>query len=292
MTGPASVGSERGTGAPSRSTGTQGAVGAVLVVLALGLALRLIIAYLLPGSGFGVDLDAFRFWANDLATNGPFGFYDARLLPRLHARLPVRAVARRDRRRACSGGIGDLIKIPPILADLAIGWLVWSMVRELGGRRSARADRGAFVAVLNPISLVRQRGLGPGRFVRRRLRAARAARPVARPTGAGRDLDRRRRDHQAAARASSSRSSPWSPSGARSGRSATPTPKTRATVTRRRRRGARRRGPPRPRPCLGAPDGSPDPDRDDRLSSPWSRPSCCACRSGCRSSRSRPSRRS
>ena len=51
MTGPASRGTERGTRAPSRLTGTQGAVGAVLVVLALGLALRLIIAYLLPGSG-------------------------------------------------------------------------------------------------------------------------------------------------------------------------------------------------------------------------------------------------
>ena len=40
------------------------------------------------------------------------------------------------------GGVGDLIKIPPILADLAIGWLVWSMVRELGGRRPARARGG------------------------------------------------------------------------------------------------------------------------------------------------------
>ena len=76
MTGPASVGTERGTGAPPRSTGTQGAVGAVLVVLALGLALRLIIAYLLPGSGFDVDLGAFRFWANDLARTACAGFYE------------------------------------------------------------------------------------------------------------------------------------------------------------------------------------------------------------------------
>ena len=76
MTGPASVGIERGTGAPSRSTGTQGAVGAVLLVLALGLALRLIIAQMVPGSGFGVDLSAFRFWMDDLARNGPGGFYE------------------------------------------------------------------------------------------------------------------------------------------------------------------------------------------------------------------------
>ena len=70
MTGPASR-VERDTGMPLRSTGTQGAVGAVLVVLALGLALRLIIAYLFPGSGFGVDLAAFRFWAGNLASQFP-----------------------------------------------------------------------------------------------------------------------------------------------------------------------------------------------------------------------------
>src|SRR3954466_14966193 len=55
VTGPATGGAGRGAGAPSWLTGTQGAVGALLVVLALGLALRLIIAYLVPGSGFGVD---------------------------------------------------------------------------------------------------------------------------------------------------------------------------------------------------------------------------------------------
>ena len=75
MTGPASVGIERGTGAPSRSTGTQGAVGAVLLVLALGLALRLIIAQMAPGSGFSVDLSAFRFWMENLAADGLNGFY-------------------------------------------------------------------------------------------------------------------------------------------------------------------------------------------------------------------------
>ena len=37
-----------------------------------------------------------------------------------------------------TGNIGDLIKIPPILADVGLGWLVWSMARELGaGHRAA-----------------------------------------------------------------------------------------------------------------------------------------------------------
>ena len=98
MTGPALGGTERGTRAPSRPTGTQGAVGAVLVVLALGLAFRLIIAYLLPGSGFGVDLDAFQFWAANLAAQGLARLLRPRLLPRLHARLPLRPVAGRARR--------------------------------------------------------------------------------------------------------------------------------------------------------------------------------------------------
>src|SRR5205085_9930689 len=49
------------------------------------------------------------------------------------------------------GGIGDLIKIPPILADVGLGWLVWSMVREIGGGRRA-ALIGATLVVLNPVS--------------------------------------------------------------------------------------------------------------------------------------------
>jgi C-terminal four TMM region of protein-O-mannosyltransferase/Dolichyl-phosphate-mannose-protein mannosyltransferase len=150
VTGPASGGPERGTAAPSRSTGTQGAVGAVLVVLALGLALRLIIAYLLPGSGLHNDLGAFRFWAGELAAHGPWGFYDRDFL---HDYTPgymyvlwlVGLVGQ------AVGGVGDLIKVPPVIADLAIGWLAWSMVRELGGRERV-ALAAAFVAVVNPIS--------------------------------------------------------------------------------------------------------------------------------------------
>src|SRR5262245_35309068 len=75
-TAPAAGGTARGTGAPAQATGMQGAVGAVLIVLALGLALRLIIAYLLPGSGFEADLSSFRYWASNLATEGPYGFYE------------------------------------------------------------------------------------------------------------------------------------------------------------------------------------------------------------------------
>lgn len=149
MTGPEPSAPERGTGAPPRSTGTQGAVGAVLITLALGLALRLILLYLLPGSGFDADLVSFRFWADDLARNGLGGFYERDFF---HDYTPgymyvlwvVGTIGR------AVGGIGDLIKIPPILADLGLGYLVWSMVRELGGRERL-ALVGSFVVMINPI---------------------------------------------------------------------------------------------------------------------------------------------
>ena len=151
MTGPASRGTERDTRAPSLVTGTQGSVGALLVVLAFGLALRLILTYLLPTSGFGVDLGAFRFWAADLAANGPHGFYDR---PFLHDYTPgyLYVLWLLGIIGKVLGGVSvGLIKIPAILADLAIGWLVWSMLLELGTRRTL-ALAAAFVAVINPIS--------------------------------------------------------------------------------------------------------------------------------------------
>src|SRR5688500_5790371 len=149
VTGPVSGGYERGTRAPSRSTGMQGTLGAILIVLALGLALRLILAYLLPGSGFDADLSSFRFWADNLADNGLYGFYEHDFFHDytpgyLYVLWLVGTVGN------ALGGIGDLIKIPPILADLAIGYLVWSMIRELGGRERV-ALLGALVVVVNPV---------------------------------------------------------------------------------------------------------------------------------------------
>src|SRR5690349_7014382 len=128
VTGPASRGTERGTRAPTRLTATLGSIGAVLVVLALGLVLRSLIARLLPGSGFGVDLNAFRFWASNLANQGLGGFYARDFFHDytpgyLYVLWLVGIVGQ------AVGGVGDLIKITPILADLASGWLAWAMVR-------------------------------------------------------------------------------------------------------------------------------------------------------------------
>lgn len=149
MTGPAIGEPDRERAAPAR-TGFAGAASGILVLLAVGLTLRLIIAYLLPGSGFDVDLNAFRFWADNLADNGFAGFYDrgffADYTPGyLYVLWLVGAVGN------LVGGVGDLIKIPPIIGDLALAYLTWSMVRELGG--SERAARiGALIVILNPVT--------------------------------------------------------------------------------------------------------------------------------------------
>jgi Gpi18-like mannosyltransferase len=148
LTGPANGEPDPERAAPSPSG--SGDTGGILVLLVLGLAFRLIIAYLLPGSGFSNDIQAFRFWANELAVHGLNGFYSRGFFidyspGYLYVLWAVGVVGN------ALHGIGDLIKIPPILADVALGYLVWSMVRELGGSSRA-ALLGAAIVVVNPIT--------------------------------------------------------------------------------------------------------------------------------------------
>ena len=49
------------------------------------------------------------------------------------------------------GGLGDLIKLPAILADVVVAYLVHQLVLELGGSRRA-ALLGAFLFVVNPVT--------------------------------------------------------------------------------------------------------------------------------------------
>jgi hypothetical protein len=49
------------------------------------------------------------------------------------------------------GGLGDLIKLPAILADVLLAWLVHSFVLELGGSRRA-ALLGAILILVNPVT--------------------------------------------------------------------------------------------------------------------------------------------
>ncbi len=148
MTGPVSGDPVRG-GSDARS-GTRDDVGGILILLALGLIFRVIIAYLLPGSGFANDVNAFQYWASNLASQGLHGFYDRDFFHDytpgyLYVLWIVGLVGQG------LGGVGDLIKIPPMLADLALAYLVWSLTLELGGSRRA-ARLGALILVINPIT--------------------------------------------------------------------------------------------------------------------------------------------
>jgi 4-amino-4-deoxy-L-arabinose transferase-like glycosyltransferase len=124
---------------------------ALAAILILGLALRLIIAYvLLPGSGFGTDRGTFQAWAGLLAAQGPYGFYDRGFFVDytpgyLYVLWLIGIVGK------AIGGIGDLIKLPAILADVGLAWLVHSFVRELGGSRRA-ALLGAVLVLVNPVT--------------------------------------------------------------------------------------------------------------------------------------------
>ena len=114
-------------------------------LLALGLALRLIIAYvLLPGSGFRVDLASFNGWAVELAQRGPWGLYDRPIFVDytpgyLYVLWALGLVA-----QAFGGpgaAPGALLKLPAIAADLGLALAVFSLAAELGATR-----RGALVA--------------------------------------------------------------------------------------------------------------------------------------------------
>ena len=193
-----------GYGSPGRETRSRalpaGQGWQIAAILLVGLIVRLIMAYGiegLRGSGFGSDLDLFHFWAADLAEHGPFGFYDrgffADYTPGyLYALWAVGVVGSCDRR------VGDLIKLPAIITDVVLAYVVYRMVLDLGvtsGRaraRGVRRDR-------QPDHLVRLRDLGPGRQLRDGVPAARRPRAVEGPAGAGRDPRGDRGAHQAPA---------------------------------------------------------------------------------------------
>jgi hypothetical protein len=122
------------------------------VLLALGLALRLIIAYvLLPGSGFKVDLGSFSGWAMELARNGPWGLYDRSIFVDytpgyLYVLWGLGLVA-----QALAIPIGELLKLPAIAADLGLALAVFALAADLGaGRR--RALTAAGVVLLVPVT--------------------------------------------------------------------------------------------------------------------------------------------
>ena len=139
--GRVSGGPSRDADAPTRTTWTRDGIGAIVAVLALGLVFRLIIAQLNPGLGLQ---------GRPGARSRPGPATSPSTASAASTSGPSSTTTRPATSMSCTwsgwsgsalGNIGDLIKIPPILADVALGWLVWSMVRELGGGPAGRAHR-------------------------------------------------------------------------------------------------------------------------------------------------------
>jgi Gpi18-like mannosyltransferase len=136
----------------------------IAILLLVGLLLRVALAYvLLPNSGFESDIGTFAAWAGSLAQNGPGNFYGAGAFadyPPAYMYVLwligglgniLAPLAHGD----ANAAITALIKIPPILCDVAISYVLYRMVRDWRGDRPD-AQRLALIAagifLFNPIT--------------------------------------------------------------------------------------------------------------------------------------------
>ena len=145
----------RSPGEPVRPLSVLALSPAIVVLLLAGLALRLVIAYVLfPGSGFESDLSSYASWANSMAAYGPSGFYaNAGFADYPPAYLYVLWLVGTLSGAAASAT--DLIKLPPILLDIAVGYVIYRLIRGWtwpGPRSEALALAGAALYVFNPVS--------------------------------------------------------------------------------------------------------------------------------------------
>ncbi len=144
----------RGRGArPSERSLPLEAGFVLLAVILLGLLLRAFIAGIwVPYSGFGTDVGDFTSWAQRLAQVGPGGFYGQGTF----ADYPpgylyvLWALGSIGHAIAPSVGLditGGLIKIPPILADIANAWLLFVIARRFLGRWAGDAA-GSWIGIV------------------------------------------------------------------------------------------------------------------------------------------------
>ena len=164
MTAPLANGADRISGVEKSPLSASAVGSGIAILLFVGLLLRLVLAYvLLPNSGFESDTATFTAWAAQLAKTGPGSFYATAgfadyppgymyvlwLVGSLgHILAPL---AHND----VNSAIAALIKIPPILCDVAIGFVVYRIVKAW---RSDRADAtrlaliAAAIYLFNPVT--------------------------------------------------------------------------------------------------------------------------------------------
>lgn len=164
MTAPQVDGADRISEAEQSPLSARAVGSGIAILLFVGLLLRLVLAYvLLPQSGFESDTATFTAWAAQLAQTGPGSFYATAKFadyPPLYMYVLwfvgelgtiLAPLANNDVNQA----ISTLIKIPPILCDIAIGYVLYRIV--LAWREGhADAQRLALIAaaiyVFNPVS--------------------------------------------------------------------------------------------------------------------------------------------
>ncbi len=155
MTTTLAQGVSRRPGDPIRPLRALALSPALIVLLLAGLALRLTIAYVLfPASGFESDLASYTAWAATLAEHGPAGFYAhsgfSDYPPAyLYVLWALGSLV------GAGGDPGDLIKLPPILFDVGVGYTIYRLLRGWtwpGSRSETLALAAAALYLFNPVS--------------------------------------------------------------------------------------------------------------------------------------------
>ena len=121
------------------------------LIAALGILVRLIIAYvaLPPEAGFAADLNSFRAWASELGTRGPWGFYARGIFVDY---LPgymwiLWAISSLGALITGSTDPGALIKLPAILADGLLVVATARLAADLGAPRRGQLLAAVAIAV-------------------------------------------------------------------------------------------------------------------------------------------------
>ncbi len=164
MTAPQADGADRISGAAKRLLRPSTALPALAIVLLVGLLIRLTLAYVLfPRSGFESDIGTFTAWALDLAERGSGSFYATAgfadyppgylyvlwLIGGLgHFLAPI---ANTDPISAT----GALIKLPAIVADVMVGFVLYLVARSWRAPRPDAQRVALFAAafyLFNPVT--------------------------------------------------------------------------------------------------------------------------------------------
>jgi predicted membrane-bound dolichyl-phosphate-mannose-protein mannosyltransferase len=129
----------------------------LVVILFGGFILRAFIAgVLLPRSGFAIDIGDFTAWGQRMASVGPGGFYEAGYFSDyppgyLYILWLLGGIGSLLAPLVGQDATAGLVKVPGILADVAVAWLLFVICRRWAGDLLAGA--GGFAARVRPETL-------------------------------------------------------------------------------------------------------------------------------------------